>query len=243
MYLQERQAAIEVAGSANEFLTPERNLPKVLDWLNKEADIDTPSPADFKDRQYTIRFGRKVMRIVSNQDTIREVAECDGSFGFIGSDYTDNWGLGPKPRSELAKQVSLLAFAELFTLEPQMRLFIPEPKTLNPDEELNVVTSYQNSLIKFIREQGLILRKFKKVNGKVEGYVGRDGINAGFDIVESGGTLKANGLLGPDKLKDNGIEIALSWHLEKNKPTKRCKFLIETILNRVAITYPSGNTT
>lgn len=66
MFLQNEQCAISTATSANRFYTSARNLPASLNWLNKKADIDTPSPADFKDRLYTIRFGRSILRVVSN---------------------------------------------------------------------------------------------------------------------------------------------------------------------------------
>lgn len=140
---------------------------------------------------------------------IREVAEGDGSFGFIGTDYTDNWRLGPRPRCDLTKQVAMLAFERLLTLEPKMQLFIPKTETFDPKNRLDVVTSYPNSLIKFMLEQSLPLGEVKVVGGKVEGYVGLDDINAGFDIVESGGTLRTNGLWVPNELKDTGIEIVL----------------------------------
>ena len=215
MRLKDRTAAIEAARAAYCYFTTERNLLASLGFLNTESDIDTPRPDDFKSRQYTFKFGNRIMQIVKSIGVIEEAAKSEGNFGFIGSDFTDNWSLGPEPRCALTGLVSKLAFADLFVLSPKMQLFIPESKTFDSESRINVVTSYPNSLYRYAIANGVQLGKVKRVDGKAEGYVGRDDVGAGFDIVESGDTLRANGLWVPDQLKNAGLELKVkgAWRI------------------------------
>ncbi len=132
---------------------------------------------------FTRRAQNVTYSIASNNDIAPEIAEGVADFALLGSDKFGELplgnGLGFEPIGVLACRFALLAPADLKSYG---------------DTEMTVATSYPNALITFLAKTGVRARCARIMSGKVERAPASGLTNAAFDIVETGNSLRANGL-------------------------------------------------
>jgi|GEM_PF-2966547 len=169
---------VEAARGASAILMTERNLNPSLAWL-RSIGLQTP---DFPARRYSQRVGGVEYAITRNSDMADELQE-GAAFGLMGAD-----GFG-----ELSP-ARALRFEAVSRLACRFGLFFPEEAAWDGREAISVATSNPCALTEFVGRRGIRLASILLKQGKIERCPASGQTQAGFDIVETGSTLRNNGL-------------------------------------------------
>lgn len=140
--------------------------------------------------------------IAANSDIAPELIEGLADFALLGSDKFGELDTEAK---------TTLRFEPVGILACRFALLVPE--TVEPSEEaLTVATSYPNALADFVAVTGIKAVCTRILSGKVERAPASGMTDAAFDIVETGKSLKANGL----RIAQVGdhIELGGAWRAE-----------------------------
>lgn len=142
--------------------------------------------------------------IAANSDIAPELLAGDADFALVGSDKFGELDTEAKTR---------LCFEPIGTLACRFALLVPE--AFEPPEgcELRVATSYPNALADFIAVNSISAVCTRVLSGKVERAPASGMTDAAFDIVETGNSLRANGLR--IALEGERIELGGLWRTEQ----------------------------
>ena len=125
----------------------------------------------------------KTYAIASNSDIPGELAEGVADFALLGTDKLNEL--------EQPEQFSSEAIGKLAC---RFALLLPQGNTTKQGQEISVATTYPNSLRAFAKQEDIALGAIRKLSGKVERAPASGLTDAAFDIVETGTSLRANGL-------------------------------------------------
>ena len=125
----------------------------------------------------------KTYSLASNSDIAPEILEGLADFALLGS---DKFGELPADYG--------LAFEPLGNLACRFALLVPEGTDWRDNPAITVATSYPRALSTFAAQTGIRVGSTRILSGKVERAPASGLTDAAFDIVETGTSLRANGL-------------------------------------------------
>lgn len=125
----------------------------------------------------------KTYSIASNSDIPAELAEGVADFALLGTDKLNEL---EQPKRFASEAIGALAC--------RFALLLPQGNKLKEGQEISVATTYPNSLRAFAEQENITLGTIRKLSGKVERAPASGLTDAAFDIVETGSSLRANGL-------------------------------------------------
>ena len=121
--------------------------------------------------------------IASNSDIPGELAEGVADFALLGTDKLNEL---ERPKRFTSEAIGTLAC--------RFALLRPKGDEFKKGQEISVATTYPNSLRVFAEQEDIALGAVRKLSGKVERAPASGLTDAAFDIVETGNSLRANGL-------------------------------------------------
>jgi ATP phosphoribosyltransferase len=189
------------AVGAESVLCSQRNVGEMIKWFSNQG-VEVPP---FTGRSIFQQVGGRRFAIARNGDISREVVEGSADVAFYGSDKYNELNGALKKRLE---------FAPLGTLACRFALMHRQGESLS-EEPLTVATSYEEALVAFMDRHQVPLGKIISSSGKLERFPASGETDAAFDLVESGASMRDNGLQIALKdglpLQGEPVEFGLLW--------------------------------
>lgn len=189
--------------------------------LLKEAGFDT-KPIENKNRKLKIKTNDNIeMIFVKSSDVVNFIRQGVVDIGIVGKDTLDESGF-----SDYNELLDLKIGKCYFALAG-----FPEYKNANSSCKKRIATKYPNIAIKYFNMQNEDV-EIIKMEGSVElgPVVGL--ADAIVDIVETGDTLKANGLVILDKISDISTRLIVNKD-SKVKKSDEIMQLVERLNNKI----------